>query len=44
MSMLGHLVHTRDAVDMPLYIAPRNDGWVKRALRALFGKREQSAH
>jgi hypothetical protein len=41
--MLGHLVHNRyDAVEAPVYYAPKGESWMRRAWRAVFGKREQT--
>ncbi|MGD0141596.1 MAG: hypothetical protein ABSC92_00395 [Rhizomicrobium sp.] len=38
--MLGHLVHTRDSLeDAPAYFPPRSESWMRRAWRAVFGRR-----
>lgn len=43
--MLGHLVHMRDEIEIaPIQFQPKTDGWMRRALRALFGKRHLPAH
>ena len=43
--MLGHLVHMRDDIEVTqFYFAPKSDGWMKRAWRALFSKKLQTRH
>jgi hypothetical protein len=45
MSMLGHLVHNQYGADeAPVYHTPKGDSWVRRAWRAMFGRRNQSGH
>jgi hypothetical protein len=42
--MLGHLVTNRyGADDAPVYYAPKGDGWMRRAWRAMFGKRNPTS-
>jgi hypothetical protein len=36
---LGHLVHTRDVIDVaPAYSSSRSEGWVRRAWRVVIEK------
>jgi hypothetical protein len=45
MSMLGNLVHMRDDIEFaPVYVRPRTDGWMTRAIRAIFDKMRHHAH